>query len=127
MRLKTRFLLLALLIFSSADCFGEQLLMSRPRSSNEVDRSKFYDYKSRRKEKKENALSLRHQNKTEQKNMEAFLNNAVAKFKESDLSVSYTVIDNNDFNTTVNVSMQSLNAAFFKPNIIFASMSLISS
>ena len=67
-------------------------------------------------------LSLRHQNKTEQKNMEAFLNNAVAKFKESDLSVSYTVIDNNDFNTTVNVSMQSLNAAFFKPNIIFASI-----
>ncbi len=67
-------------------------------------------------------LSLRHHNKTEQKNMEAFLNNAVAKFKESDLSVSYTVIDNNDFNTTVNVSMQSLNAAFFKPNIIFASI-----
>jgi hypothetical protein len=65
MRLKTRFLLLALLIFSSADCFGEQLLMSRPRSSNEVDRSKFYDYKSRRKEKKENALSLRHQNYSE--------------------------------------------------------------
>ena len=67
-------------------------------------------------------LSLRNDNKTEQKNMEAFLNNAVAKFKESDLSVSYTVIDNNDFNTTVNVSMQSLNAAFFKPNIIFASI-----
>lgn len=67
-------------------------------------------------------LSLRHTNITEQKNMETFLNNAVAKFKESDLSVSYTVIDNNDFNTTVNVSMQSLNAAFFKPNIIFASI-----
>tara|TARA_R110001592_G_scaffold343829_1_gene634678 strand:+ start:323 stop:2500 length:2178 start_codon:yes stop_codon:yes gene_type:complete len=67
-------------------------------------------------------LSLRNNNQKEQKNMEAFLNNAVAKFKESDLSVSYTVIDNNDFNTTVNVSMQSLNAAFFKPNIIFASI-----
>ncbi|MFD0835900.1 amino acid permease [Mariniflexile aquimaris] len=67
-------------------------------------------------------LSLKHTNKIEQKNMETFLNNAVAKFKESDLSVSYTVIDNTDFNTTVNVSMQSLNAAFFKPNIIFASI-----
>jgi len=54
--------------------------------------------------------------------MENFLKNAVKKFKESDVSVSYTVIDNTDFNTTVNVSMQSLNAAFFKPNIIFASL-----
>ncbi|MGD9897910.1 MAG: amino acid permease [Calditrichaceae bacterium] len=67
-------------------------------------------------------LALRNENETEQKNIENFLKNAVKKFKESDLSVSYTVIDNNDFNTTVNVSMQSLNAAFFKPNIIFASI-----
>tara|TARA_R110002167_G_scaffold59812_4_gene169485 strand:+ start:190 stop:972 length:783 start_codon:yes stop_codon:yes gene_type:complete len=67
-------------------------------------------------------LALRDENMTEQKNMERFLKNAVKKFKESDLSVSYSVIDNSDFNTTVNVSMQSLNAAFFKPNIIFSSI-----
>ena len=67
-------------------------------------------------------LALRNENEAEQKNMENFLKNAVKKFKESDLSVSYTVIDNTDFNTTVNVSMQSLNAAFFKPNIIFVSI-----
>ncbi len=67
-------------------------------------------------------LALRNENKAEQRNLENFLKNAVSKFKESDLSVSYTVIDNTDFNTTVNVSMQSLNAAFFKPNIIFASI-----
>ena len=46
----------------------------------------------------------------------------VQKFKESELSASYTVIDNTDFNTTINVSMQSLNAAFFKPNIVFVSV-----
>ena len=67
-------------------------------------------------------LALRNENEAEQRNMEIFLKNAVKKFKESDVSVSYTVIDNTDFNTTVNVSMQSLNAAFFKPNIIFASI-----
>ncbi len=67
-------------------------------------------------------LALRNENEAEQRNLENFLKNAVSKFKESDLSVSYTVIDNTDFNTTVNVSMQSLNAAFFKPNIIFASI-----
>ena len=67
-------------------------------------------------------LALRNENEVEQRNLENFLKNAVSKFKESGLSVSYTVIDNTDFNTTVNVSMQSLNAAFFKPNIIFASI-----
>lgn len=67
-------------------------------------------------------LAFRNEDEIEQKNMENFLNNAVKKFKESELSVSYTAIDNTDFNTTVNVSMQSLNAAFFKPNIIFASI-----
>ena len=67
-------------------------------------------------------LALRNENQIEQNNLENFLKNAVTKFKESELSVSYTTIDNTDFNTTVNVSMQSLNAAFFKPNIIFASI-----
>ena len=67
-------------------------------------------------------LALRNENNQEQKNLESFLKNSIKKFKESDLSVSYTVIDNTDFNTTVNVSMQSLNAAFFKPNIIFTSI-----
>lgn len=72
-------------------------------------------------------LALRHENELEQKNMESFLNNAVKKFKETELSVSYTVIDNTDFNTTINVSMQSLNAAFFKPNIVFVSIDSVSS
>ena len=67
-------------------------------------------------------LALRNENQIEQNNLENFLKNAVTKFEESELSVSYTTIDNTDFNTTVNVSMQSLNAAFFKPNIIFASI-----
>jgi len=64
-------------------------------------------------------LVLRNENESEQKNMEGFLDNAIQKFKEIELPVSYTVIDNTDFNTSINVSMQSLNAAFFKPNIVF--------
>ena len=67
-------------------------------------------------------LVLKNENELEQKNMENFLNNAVQKFKESELPVSYTVIDNTDFNNTINVSMQSLNAAFFKPNTLFISI-----
>ncbi len=67
-------------------------------------------------------LALRNKNEHELYDLESFLKNSINKFKESDLSASYTMIDNSDFNTTVNVSMQSLNAAFFKPNIIFASI-----
>jgi amino acid transporter len=67
-------------------------------------------------------LALRNENEKDQNNLESFLKNSIKKFKESNLSVSYTMIDNTDFNTTVNVAMQSLNAAFFKPNIIFTSI-----
>jgi hypothetical protein len=67
-------------------------------------------------------LALRNENEAEQKNLESFLKNAVKKFNETELSASYTVIDNADFNNTINVSMQSLNAAFFKPNIVFVSI-----
>ncbi|MEJ1222943.1 amino acid permease [Sediminicola sp. 1XM1-17] len=67
-------------------------------------------------------LALRNENETEQRNIESFLRNAIQKFKENELSASFTVIDNTDFNTTINVSMQSLNAAFFKPNIVFVSV-----
>ncbi|NKI25800.1 amino acid permease [Arenibacter sp. 6A1] len=71
-------------------------------------------------------LALRNENEGEQKNIESFLYNAIKKFKENELSASYTVIDNTDFNTTINVSMQSLNAAFFKPNIVFVSVDSLS-
>lgn len=72
-------------------------------------------------------LVLRNENEAEQKNMEGFLDNAIQKFKDIELPVSYTVIDNTDFNSSINVSMQSLNAAFFKPNIVFITVDPLSS
>jgi amino acid transporter len=67
-------------------------------------------------------LSLINENPEEQKSIELFLKNATQKFKESGISVSFALVDNTEFNTTVNVSMQSLNASFFKPNVIFVSI-----
>jgi solute carrier family 12 sodium/potassium/chloride transporter 2 len=67
-------------------------------------------------------LSLYHENKEEQRNIELFLKNASQKYKESGISVSYAFVENRELNTTINISMQSLNAAFFKPNIIFVSV-----
>ena len=72
-------------------------------------------------------LVLRNENEIEQKSMESFLDNAIQKFSENEFPVSYTVIDNIDFNNTINVSMQSLNAAFFKPNLVFVSIDPLSS
>ncbi|MEW4925499.1 amino acid permease [Algibacter sp. 2305UL17-15] len=67
-------------------------------------------------------LSLLHENPEEQKNIEVFLQNASQKYKESGISVSYAFVENRELNTTINISMQSLNAAFFKPNVIFVSV-----
>ena len=72
-------------------------------------------------------LVLKNENEIEQKIMEGFLNNAIQKFSEYEFPVSFTVIDNIDFNNTINVSMQSLNAAFFKPNVVFVSVDSLSS
>ncbi|PTM08004.1 MAG: Na-K-Cl cotransporter [Bacteroidetes bacterium] len=67
-------------------------------------------------------LSLFNENPEEQKNIELFLKNASQKYKESGISVSYAFVENKELNTTINISMQSLNAAFFKPNVIFVSI-----
>jgi len=67
-------------------------------------------------------LSVKNENLEEQKNIEIFLKNATQKFKESHISVSYAFVDNTEFNTTISISMQSLNAAFFKPNVVFVSI-----
>jgi len=50
---------LFLVFFSCLSCFGEQLLMSRPRSKDEVSKSKFYAYKDRMNQRRSSALELR--------------------------------------------------------------------
>lgn len=67
-------------------------------------------------------LAQFNENKEEQKNIEYFLQNASQKYRESGISVSYAFVENKELNNTINISMQSLNAAFFKPNVIFVSI-----
>ena len=43
----------------------------------------------------------------------------IRKFREMNITISGTTVDNYDFSNSMNISMQSLNAAFFKPNTIF--------
>ncbi len=54
-----RFILLLILLLFPLVCSAEQLLMSRPRTMQEVDRSKFYAYKDRMKQRRSSALELR--------------------------------------------------------------------
>lgn len=70
-------------------------------------------------------LVMNNENKEEQRNTENYLQSTIKKFKERELPVSYTVIEQSDYNTTLNLSMQSLNAAFFKPNTIFISIDML--
>ena len=56
--MKTLIVLLTISLFPLA-CSGEQLSMSRPRTMEEVDRSKFYAYKDRVKQRRHSALEAR--------------------------------------------------------------------
>jgi hypothetical protein len=63
-------------------------------------------------------LSLKHENEAEKKRLQDFLPLVEKKFKEIKIPISKTSIDNKNFNDATNISMQALNAAFFKPNTV---------
>jgi amino acid transporter len=67
-------------------------------------------------------LLLKNTDETEQLYLRTFVFSSVKKFKEINISASSTIVDNANFNQTINTSMQSLNAAFFKPNVLFISL-----
>ena len=51
-----------------------------------------------------------------------FIPDVLKKFKEINVPVSSTKIEGDDFSQSISISMQSLNAAFFKPNTLFISL-----
>lgn len=51
--------------------------------------------------------------------LKEYLPQLVHTFNKASISATYTIIDGNDFAATVNISMQALETAFFKPNTIF--------
>ena len=54
-----RFILLLIFSLLPLVCSAEQLLMTRPRTREEGDRSKFYAYNDRMKQRRSSALELR--------------------------------------------------------------------
>lgn len=67
-------------------------------------------------------VAIKHEDKTERKRLNEFLPLVINKFKEINVPISSTVVDNYNFNNSLNISMQALNAAFFKPNTILATV-----
>lgn len=64
-------------------------------------------------------LVLKNPDADERQRYREYLPNIVHKFKEIGVPISYTLLDYEEINKTINTSMQSLNAAFFKPNTVF--------
>lgn len=55
----------------------------------------------------------------EEERLRRYLPELMHSFQEANISSSYTLVDGEDFGKTVSISMQALETAFFKPNIIF--------
>lgn len=58
----------------------------------------------------------------EEQRLMNFMPDVVKKFKEINVPTSYTKIHGDDFSQSLSISMQALNAAFFKPNTLFISL-----
>ncbi len=55
----------------------------------------------------------------EEERLRKYLPELMFSFRKAKISSSYTLVDGDDFGKTVSISMQALETAFFKPNIIF--------
>ncbi len=67
-------------------------------------------------------LAMPDQDIGEHDRLVSFLPTVVKRFKEIDIPSSFSIVYSNDFISTVKISMQSLNAAFFKPNALFVAL-----
>lgn len=65
-------------------------------------------------------LAFKDAHEEEQQRMILFMNKVVKKFSDIGLPTSYTFVSGKNFNDTLNLSMQALNTAFFKPNTVFS-------
>ncbi len=55
----------------------------------------------------------------EEDRLQKYLPELMESFQKAKISSSYTLVDGENFGKTVSISMQALETAFFKPNIIF--------
>ncbi len=67
-------------------------------------------------------VSILNEDENEQKRLAEFLPTVASKFREIGIPISNTTVDNYNFNNSLSVTMQALNAAFFKPNTIFTTI-----
>ncbi len=68
-------------------------------------------------------LAVRNLDKDIEDKLINFLPEVQQRLKSKNIATSYTYVSGNDFVESIKISMQSLNAAFFKPNTVFLSVS----
>lgn len=64
-------------------------------------------------------ITLKNENDFENQRLNEFIPGMVKKFEELNVPVAKTNLETNSYNEGLNLAMQSLNAAFFKPNTLF--------
>ncbi|MEZ5007145.1 MAG: amino acid permease [Chitinophagales bacterium] len=69
-------------------------------------------------------VAIKNENEAELVRLKRFLAVVSQKFKRKNVPISTTFIDNHNFNDSLNISMQALNAAFFKPNTILTTVDI---
>lgn len=68
-------------------------------------------------------LAIRSLDKNVEDRLNNFLPEVSKRLKSKNIATSYTYISGNELSESLKISMQSLNAAFFKPNTLFISVS----
>lgn len=67
-------------------------------------------------------ITIKNDNESEQKRLDDFIPHVISKFKEFKIPISTSKVENYEFNNSINLTMQALNAAFFKPNTILTTI-----
>ncbi|RMA58596.1 amino acid permease [Ulvibacter antarcticus] len=64
-------------------------------------------------------LAVKHLDKDINDKLQNFLPEVISRLKSKNIATSHTYISGEDLSTSLKISMQALNAAFFKPNSLF--------
>lgn len=64
-------------------------------------------------------ITLKNENVDEQKALDEFVPHAIAKFRDFDIPITYSSVQDYELNNSMNITMQALSTSFFKPNTVF--------
>lgn len=64
-------------------------------------------------------ITLKNENVDEQKALDEFVPHAMAKFRDFDIPITHSTVQDYELNNSMNITMQALSTSFFKSNTVF--------